>query len=99
MPPLPPFSAAATWTPRMVLILKAAIVLLALYLTASLGTQYLQRRLMYFPDTTRFTPSQAGLTGVEERELPTPDGERVLAWWSRARPGMPTILYFHGNGG
>jgi len=59
----------------------------------------LQRQLMYFPDTTYFTPEQAGLAGVEERVLETPDGERVLAWYARAKPGRPTILYFHGNAG
>ena len=40
-----------------------------------------------------------GLAGVEERTIETPDGERVVAWYGRARPGRPTLLYFHGNGG
>ncbi len=31
--------------------------------------------------------------------LSTPDGERVLVWYGRAKPGMPTLLYFHGNAG
>lgn len=83
----------------MMLILKAAVVLLALYLVVIFGAQYLQRRLMYFPDATRFTPYEAGLTGVEERELLAPDGEHIIVWWSRAPAGAPTILYFHGNGG
>jgi hypothetical protein len=59
----------------------------------------LQRRLMYFPDTVYFTPERAGLTGVLERVLETPDGARVLAWYAPAKPGQPTILYFHGNAG
>ena len=40
-----------------------------------------------------------GLTGVEERVLKTPDGARVVAWYGKARPGQPTLLYFHGNAG
>lgn len=60
----------------------------------------IQRKLMYHPDTTYFTPQRAGLSvGVEERVIQTPDGERVLAWYARAKPGLPTILYFHGNAG
>lgn len=59
----------------------------------------LQRHLMYFPDTTHFTPAEAGLSGVAERVLETADGERVIAWYAKAKPGQPTILYFHGNAG
>lgn len=61
---------------------------------------FIQRKLMYHPDTTYFTPQSAGLSaGVEERVIQTPDGARVLAWYARATPGMPTFLYFHGNAG
>lgn len=60
---------------------------------------FLQRKLMYFPDTTYFTPAQAGLPGVTERLIETPDGARVLVWSAPARAGRPTILYFHGNAG
>jgi uncharacterized protein len=59
----------------------------------------LQKRLMYFPDTTYFTPAQAGLPGVTERWIDTPDGARVLVWQAAAKPGRPTMLYFHGNAG
>ena len=59
----------------------------------------IQSRLMYFPDTTYFTPEQAGLPGVAERVLETADGERVIAWYAKARAGQPTLLYFHGNAG
>jgi fermentation-respiration switch protein FrsA (DUF1100 family) len=54
---------------------------------------------MYFPDTVRVPPAEAGLASVEERVLKTPDGERVIAWYGRALRGQPTLLYFHGNGG
>ena len=30
--------------------------------------------------------------------MDTPDGEHVIAWFSKAKPNHPTILYFHGNG-
>jgi fermentation-respiration switch protein FrsA (DUF1100 family) len=72
-------------------ICGCALVVLAAYLG--------QRRLIYFPDPERVPPAQIGLANVEERILQTPDGERLIVWHGRARPGEPTLLYFHGNGG
>jgi len=81
------------------LILKTAVgVIVAMGLLA-LIVPTLQRRLMYYPDTTYYKPADAGLAGVKEVTLETPDGERVLAWYAPAKPGQRTILYFHGNAG
>jgi fermentation-respiration switch protein FrsA (DUF1100 family) len=82
-------------SPWIKLVLGAAVIYAAIALAAYLG----QRRLMYFPDTVRVPPAEAGLASVEERVLKTPDGERVIAWYGRALRGQPTLLYFHGNGG
>jgi fermentation-respiration switch protein FrsA (DUF1100 family) len=76
----------------------AAGAVLAMGLLAAI-VPGLQRRLMYFPDTTYFTPESAGLPGVAEHVIETPDGARVLAWYAPAKAGRPTLLYFHGNGG
>ncbi len=83
----------------MILLLKLSGAALAAGLLAVLGAAWLERRLLYFPDARRVSPAEAGLGAVEEKILRTPDGEHVIAWWGRARPGEPTILYFHGNGG
>ncbi|HKZ96679.1 MAG TPA: alpha/beta fold hydrolase [Hyphomicrobiaceae bacterium] len=83
----------------MALMVKAAFALAAVYGLIVLGTVYLQRRLMYFPDTARVTPASVDLFDVEERVLETPDGAHVIAWWGRAEPGQSTLLYFHGNAG
>src|SRR5690348_7422876 len=79
--------------------IKLLLGLALAYVLAVAAGYFAQRRLMYFPDVARVQPSEAGLAGVEERVLKTPDGERVVAWYGRARPGQPTLLYFHGNGG
>lgn len=80
-------------------ILRAALAGgLAMGLLAAI-VPLLQRKLMYFPDATYFTPAQAGLSSVAERALETPDGARVIAWYGAAKPGQPTVLYFHGNAG
>ncbi len=83
----------------MSLLLKIALGALCVYALIGLAAYFGQRRLMYFPDRARTLPVQAGLPGVEERVLNTPDGARIIAWYGKAKPGQPTILYFHGNGG
>ena len=61
---------------------------------------YLQQRgLQYFPSNRNLNPTAAGLEGVSEELLETPDGETIVAWFAEAPPGRPTILFFHGNGG
>lgn len=65
---------------------------------AYFGLTSLEPMLMYHPDRVRTPPQAVGLAGVAEVELKTPDGNMVLAWWSRPKPGRPTVLYFHGNG-
>lgn len=74
-------------------------VVAALYIIAAGSLYMFQRRLIYFPDAEREAPADAGLSGVREVVLQTPDGERLIAWYSAATPGKPTLLYFHGNSG
>jgi uncharacterized protein len=81
-------------TLKNLLLIGAAIYLVLV------ATMYLaQRSLMYFPETLRTTPTQAGLPEAEEVTLDTADGERVIAWHIAPRGDQPIILYFHGNGG
>ncbi len=58
-----------------------------------------QRALMYFPETLRTRPAQAGLPEAQEVTLATDDGERLIAWYVPPDDGKPVILYFQGNGG
>ena len=81
------------------LLIKIAIGIVCVYALIACAAYFGQRRLMYFPNRDRMPPAQAGLANVEERLLRTPDGARLVAWYGKARPGQPTILYFHGNGG
>ena len=84
----------------MPFILKASLLGLGgLYVLFALAIYAVQRDFIYHPDPQRVSPQSAGLEGVEERVLETPDGERVIAWYGRAKPNQPTLLYFHGNGG
>lgn len=58
-----------------------------------------QRAMIFRPDVERVPPERAGLSGVRETILATPDGEQLITWWSKPPSGRPVILYFHGNGG
>lgn len=80
-------------------LIKWVAVGAAVYALIVLAAYLGQRRMMYFPDARRTPPAAAGLQGVEEVVIPTPDGARVIGWWARARQGQPTVLYFHGNAG
>jgi len=80
-------------------LFKVVIALAGLYALVVGATYYLQRKLLYFPDTRRTPPDSLGLTGVQEIALRSPDGETIVAWFAAAAPGQPTLLYFHGNAG
>jgi fermentation-respiration switch protein FrsA (DUF1100 family) len=83
----------------MQFMVKIVLGLAAAYLVVGIAVLIAQRRLMYFPDSTRVPPSSFALPGVEEVVLTPADGARLVAWYGRASPGLPTILYFHGNAG
>lgn len=81
-------------------ILKIVLLVVAgAYLAIALLMYFGQRKLIYVPDPTQTRPSEVGLNNVEERKIQTPDGETLVAWYGKARPDQPTLLYFHGNGG
>ncbi|WP_421695885.1 alpha/beta hydrolase [Aestuariivirga sp.] len=79
---------------RFILIAAATaylVILLVMYLQ--------QRNLQYFPSRLGTPPGELGLRGVDEERISTPDGETIVLWYAPAKPGLPTILFFHGNAG
>ncbi len=80
-------------------LLIIACLVAGIYVIAAGSLYIFQRRLIYFPDTEHETPAEAGLSGVREVVLETPDGARLIAWYVPAARGKPTLLYFHGNAG
>jgi fermentation-respiration switch protein FrsA (DUF1100 family) len=84
----------------MAQLLKLLILIpLVFYAIAVVVMFVAQRSFIYFPDPARTAPRAAGLPSVVERTIATPDGEKLVAWYGRAKEGQPTLLYFHGNGG
>ncbi len=81
-------------------MLKILLALATVAYAGIMAVMYvMQRDLIYVRDSVRTAPADAGLANVTERTLTAPDGERLIAWYGKAQPGQPTILYFHGNGG
>ncbi len=68
------------------------------YLFACWGAVVFERRFTYQPDPQHVAPEAVRLSGVTERILTTPDGQRLVAWQAKPKPGQPTLLYFQGNG-
>lgn len=80
--------------------LKWILIVAALGYCALLALMvFAQRSLMYFPDTARIAPAEAGFPQAQEAVLDSADGARVVIWHVSPREGKPVILYFHGNGG
>ncbi len=52
---------------------------------------------MYHPSRAIAEPEKYKLPHIEEIFLHSSDGTRLQVWKHSAKPGYPTILYFHGN--
>jgi uncharacterized protein len=83
----------------MTVVLRLFVYAAVVYLAIVAVAYFAQRKFTYFPNPARIAPGDAGLVGVQEVELATSDGARLVAWYAPAPPGRPTLLYFHGNGG
>jgi fermentation-respiration switch protein FrsA (DUF1100 family) len=80
--------------------LRSIVLYVAAFYLGLVALMYVaQRAMMYFPETVRTAPAEAGFPEAEEIVLDTADGERVIAWHVAPRGDRPVVLYFHGNGG
>lgn len=81
---------ASGWILTLVLVYVVFIVALGL----------MQKRLMYFPDPTRFVPAEWALKELEPLSEKTEDGLAMTSWYrpAQARDKF-TILFFQGNAG
>ena len=58
----------------------------------------LQRSIIFRPAKRSYrSPADLQLNGVFEVWMNTPDEEQILTWQINPQPGMPTLLYLHGN--
>jgi uncharacterized protein len=78
---------------------RVAAIISAIYLVITGATYFLQRDLLFHPNRLHIAPQMVGLADVTEMELPTADGEKLIAWYAPAAEGQPTLFYLHGNAG
>ena len=76
-----------------------AIAVACVYVAIAAVLYVTQRSLMYFPDTARTTPAEAGLPEATEIPLTAADGVHITAWFAAPQGDKPIIVFFHGNGG
>jgi pimeloyl-ACP methyl ester carboxylesterase len=82
------------------IIIRALLWVLAGYLLLLLLLFIFQRSFLYFPIEGPTDPKQTGLLGFRAEHFEARDGTNILYWESEAHdPTLPTLLYFHGNGG
>jgi uncharacterized protein len=80
-------------------LMRLTITAVIVYLCIVAAAWVFQRKLLYFPSPQRVQPADVGLKGVREQVLTTADGQQIITWVGQPKPGFPTVLYFHGNGG
>ncbi len=78
-------------------MLTILIMLAAAYATVIALMYGLQRILLYHPSRRIEEVASYALTGFEDHSALTADNKRIHLWYFPAKPGFPTILYFHGN--
>ena len=58
-----------------------------------------QRKLIYFPDTSKPNLNNYQVKGMEEVNFKTKDGLLLYAWYKKPSLKNLTLVYFHGNAG
>jgi len=76
------------------------ITLILVYAVFILALGLMQKRLMYFPDPTRFVPTEWALRELEPLAGKTEDGLTITSWYRPAKVRDKfTVLFFQGNAG
>lgn len=83
----------------MFTVLTVAAWVIGFYVVLALSVFIFQPLLVYKPNKERKDPKDIGLDQVDEVVLDSIDGQKLIAWYTPAQPGFPTILYFHGRSG
>jgi pimeloyl-ACP methyl ester carboxylesterase len=77
--------------------LTITLIVVALYIAVLAGLYFRQRDLIY-PGAGGRPGLVASEVGFDEVMLTAEDGLKLRALYRAPRPGMPTLLMFHGNG-
>src|SRR5688572_3311979 len=74
-------------------------LVVAVYVTAVGYLFIVQRDYVFKPGGTLAVPAEFDLERIEIVTIRTADETSLTGWYAAPRPGLPTLLYFHGNAG
>lgn len=77
----------------------AGVLLVAGYVAIGGYLYAVQRELVFLPNRARAELTRADIPGLEQIELATADGEKLIAWHVSPKPGASVLVYLHGNAG
>lgn len=80
-------------------MITALLTALGIYAALLVWLSLNQRRLMYLPEAHPVSPAEFGMEYFSDETITSEDGTALQLWYHRAIPGLPTIVYFHGNAG
>lgn len=82
---------------------QATIAVLGLVITGyvlmSAVAFFHQRNMLYHPDKAMQAPESYDKLPMAEFQIASEDGVKITLWYRPANPGMPTLVFFHGNSG
>ena len=85
--------------PILIMSFATCCLVLACACAVIIGVaRLLQHRLAFHPDDRHPTPS-LGITGLKIIPAGMPSGLAAMAWHVPASPGLPTVVFLHGNAG
>ncbi|MDX2028008.1 MAG: alpha/beta hydrolase [Alphaproteobacteria bacterium] len=70
------------------------------YVVFIVALSFMQKRLMYFPDSLRFVPAEWAMKELQPMEVHAEDGLTLNSWYAPAKKRDKfTIVFFQGNAG
>ena len=84
----------------VVAALGLLLILIAAVYVVACGYLFLfQRNYVFAPSGRLASPEERGLDGVQVVRIQVREGAILAGWYAEPAPGLPTLLYFHGNAG
>ena len=78
-------------------MIKYIISAFFIYFLTGLMIFLFQRKILFNISGKPNKPEDYGLNNIKELKIQTSDGVGLLAWYSRSKPNLPLLVYFHGN--
>lgn len=80
-------------------LIRIALTIVGAYLIGVAGLVITESNLVYQPYPGPAEPVSAGLPNFTKHTLRVPHLPTITYWENQATPEVPTLFYFHGNGG